>query len=468
MNTVKIESGANFIPVSGSTAIGGGAGYSTYQIDITEATPGQDSIQLFISIESEVLGYGGLLEDKPVTAYFTYTAKVDDEPPVQEEFPPEWVCVGYDNTDRCQNPNTQNLDLMNLFQVWINTTSGSTHGFKPMGFSIADGKVFFVCEPNGYYWPTTNYSIYCLSLDDGHEIWRTYINQGGNQGRSIASPYWYEDKIYVGGDSMHRLDDETGAVIWAYDGDGSVDLNFVSASPKIADGRLFSTSRSSIFVCLDAENGDELWTLPYEYGELCPVTDGERVYYPSQTVMHCADCVTGVELWSQPLADSAVSWSSPTLVGDRLYQSGWYGSLYCFDKYDGTPIWTYDLPLNAYLNPSPAPFTDPTDGKTVLALGGAKSGSPFWAIKDDGPSCSLFWVQNYTGGSSAPYFDATAAIYEDYIIAEDRHSYRLLFIDQLTGTLEGQLSVMNMMSSQVAIAFDRLVVLTDDSVECYM
>ncbi len=468
LNTVKIESGGNFDPVAEASAIGGGDGYSTYQIDITDATPAEGSIELFISIECEVLGYGNFLPDKPVTAYFKYIAAVDSEPPVQDEYPPEWVCVGYDNTDRCQNPNSQNLDLMNLTQLWANYTSGSLHGFKPMGFSIADGKVFFVCEPSGYYWPTTSYSIYCLSLDDGHEIWRTYINQANNSGRSIASPYWWEDKVYVGGDSMHCLNDETGAVIWTWDGGGSVDFNFVSASPKIADGRLFSTSRNGIFVCLDAETGGELWTLPYEYGELFPVTDGERVYYPSQTMMHCADCETGVELWSQPLPDSAVSWSGPTLVGDRLYQSGWYGSLYCFDKYDGTPIWTYDFTGTVYLNASPAPFVDPTDEKTVFALGSASSGSPFWAIKDDGPSCSLFWVQNYSGGSSSTYFDATAAIYEDYIIAEDRYAHRLLFIDQATGALEGQLNVQNSISAQVAIAFDKLVVVTDDSVECYI
>jgi hypothetical protein len=81
MNTVKVESSGNFTSASSSTAVDGGDGYSTYEIDITDASPSPDSIELFITVESEATGYQGLLPGKKVSAYFKYTASVSPENP---------------------------------------------------------------------------------------------------------------------------------------------------------------------------------------------------------------------------------------------------------------------------------------------------------------------------------------------------------------------------------------------------
>ena len=82
LNTVRVESPGNFAMTESAVASGGGAGYSTYEIEITDATPAEGSIDLFISIESDSIGYGGLLPGKAITAYFTSSADVDDEAPV--------------------------------------------------------------------------------------------------------------------------------------------------------------------------------------------------------------------------------------------------------------------------------------------------------------------------------------------------------------------------------------------------
>ncbi len=84
LNTIKVESAGNFMPLSSTTTIGGGAGYSTYEVDILDATPAADSITLFISVESESIGYDGFLPGKPVTSYFFYTADVGGESPVPQ------------------------------------------------------------------------------------------------------------------------------------------------------------------------------------------------------------------------------------------------------------------------------------------------------------------------------------------------------------------------------------------------
>lgn len=63
-----------------SAPVGGGAGYSTYEIDIIGATPAEGSIDLLIQVECEVVGYGGLLPGKAIAAYYTHTSSVSGEP----------------------------------------------------------------------------------------------------------------------------------------------------------------------------------------------------------------------------------------------------------------------------------------------------------------------------------------------------------------------------------------------------
>ncbi len=81
MNTVKIESPDSFTIAASALPTGGGAGYSTYEIEIMDATPDEGSIDILISVESEAAGYGGLLPGETVTAYFLYSATVVVEPP---------------------------------------------------------------------------------------------------------------------------------------------------------------------------------------------------------------------------------------------------------------------------------------------------------------------------------------------------------------------------------------------------
>ncbi len=80
MNNVRVESPGNFILVENSTPDPGGVEYSTYNIEIFNATPPEDSIDILVSVESETVGYGGLLPGEPVTAYFVHTAEVADNP----------------------------------------------------------------------------------------------------------------------------------------------------------------------------------------------------------------------------------------------------------------------------------------------------------------------------------------------------------------------------------------------------
>ena len=78
---VYIESPGSFAPFGPLASSGGGEGYSTYEIDIPNATPvTSGSINVLIFITCESIGYGGLLPGTTEAAYFLYTPAVSSEP----------------------------------------------------------------------------------------------------------------------------------------------------------------------------------------------------------------------------------------------------------------------------------------------------------------------------------------------------------------------------------------------------
>ncbi len=82
MNTIRVESPGNFPMVESTTIIGGGVGYSTYEVEINDATPAPDEIELLISIVSEDTDFGGFISGTNTTAYFMHTSPVSVEEPI--------------------------------------------------------------------------------------------------------------------------------------------------------------------------------------------------------------------------------------------------------------------------------------------------------------------------------------------------------------------------------------------------
>jgi len=96
LNTVRVESPGNFDSGFSNTPVGGGEGYSTYEIDITDAYPiTAGMIDLLITVECEAEGYQGLLPGKTVCAYFPYqTTVASGSQPVVGDLSFYWECPG--------------------------------------------------------------------------------------------------------------------------------------------------------------------------------------------------------------------------------------------------------------------------------------------------------------------------------------------------------------------------------------
>ncbi len=80
LNTVRVELASNFDMIESSSAVDGGTGYSTYEIEILNATPSEIEIDLLVSVISGEEDFGGFLAGTNTTSYFTYTVEVADEP----------------------------------------------------------------------------------------------------------------------------------------------------------------------------------------------------------------------------------------------------------------------------------------------------------------------------------------------------------------------------------------------------
>ncbi len=83
LNKIRVESPGNFPMTEVSSPSSGGDGYSTYEVNIPDATPGPDMIDLLVTVESEDQGYQGLVPGAMLSSYFVLHLPVACIAPMQ-------------------------------------------------------------------------------------------------------------------------------------------------------------------------------------------------------------------------------------------------------------------------------------------------------------------------------------------------------------------------------------------------
>ncbi len=250
-NTVKVESSGNFTTAVSSIPNGGGTGYSTYEIDIIDATSSEGSIEYFVSVECEVTGYGGNIPGQPLTSYWFGTALVDDEAVeciVNLEL--KWVYDGLN--DRIQScPTIADIDGDGTSEIFIGDNIRDFYCFEH------DGSVrwhVYLDSPVSFWYgspavedfngddildvvisnldpstPTPN-RMYVLDGDDGsviHSIlsdnWQSYPSLADIGGPAGSPDGTYDIVLNEDDGSMRHvivLDGTDFSEIWRYDKQG--------------------------------------------------------------------------------------------------------------------------------------------------------------------------------------------------------------------------------------------------------
>ncbi len=119
LNQVVVESKGNIAPVTASVPSDGGAGYSTYELDLPGdglATAG--TIDLLITVRSDAGGYQGILPGEAVSAYFIYPAEVGNITEVDD-----YIDLGFTRLE--EFPDTPDSSIANC-HMYRSADSGGT------------------------------------------------------------------------------------------------------------------------------------------------------------------------------------------------------------------------------------------------------------------------------------------------------------------------------------------------------
>ena len=204
MNTVRVESPGHFDMNVSDTPMGGGIGYSTYEVDITNATPSYGSIDLLIAVECEESGYGGLLPGVTQAAYFIYSAPVGEETSFEGEI--IFMAPGPPDPFGMSNSNVYHLDLETMIETQLTFITGT-------GMAISTPRL----NPTGSHW------LYSTG-PSGYITWLSVNEVGGFVVGTTPGPYdctgcFHPDGVHIlSASAVDVFETPYDLISWKYDG----------------------------------------------------------------------------------------------------------------------------------------------------------------------------------------------------------------------------------------------------------
>lgn len=295
--------------------------------------------------------------------------------------------------------------------------------------------------------------FYSLDARTGDVVWTLKTKR-----MFKSSPCFYRGRLYVGNvdNQLRAIDARTGDVLWKHDMKGDCD-----SSPLVVGGALYAAGEAGYLYALDpdtgrvrykvdlggrsgpggsqgiesspAVDGDELWVATYDGlllriarsegrilakiptgddTDATPVLTDTHVFAAAEArspVLHCFDRSSGEARWT--FRAEGGFWSTPAVVGGRVYLGGDDGRLYCLDERTGERQWDFQARRAIWSSPCVV------DGKVIfggydgfLYLLDAGTGKELWRYDLDGPVLSTpcvvgGWVYI---GSGDGYFYAFA------------------------------------------------------------
>jgi len=218
------------------------------------------------------------------------------------------------------------------------------------------------------------------------EHWRVPVGQGFSgvtvMGGRVYTVGYAEDQ-----DTISCLSTSDGKVLWQYRYPATKGALYYpggsSATPTIADGRVYHFSRAGQVFCLDAKSGDEIWKrdVVKEFNATMPT-------------------------WGYA--------SSPVVLGERVYLNTGDAGL-AVNKSDGNQVWLNGKKDTGYA--TPVPFT--TNGKLHLAILSEKE-----IVSVDSTDGKVLWSQRFSSGwgqnSTDPIVDGASVFVSGYNVKGKR------------------------------------------------
>ncbi|MEL6373324.1 MAG: PQQ-binding-like beta-propeller repeat protein [Pseudomonadota bacterium] len=270
---------------------------------------------------------------------------------------------------------------------------------------------------NRLYIGNTDNLLRCLDATTGRRIWTH------NTGRDLdSSPCVVDGRLYIAGENgfARCINPRTGKLIWKtfMGGIGPGTLpgsNGSETSPAVADGDYYAVNYHGKMFCLDIKRGKVRWTARTgDDTDASPVVAGEFVYAAAEEkapYLHCFEREKGRPVWRYD-GNRGGYYSTPAVVGDRIYIGGEDARLHCVNARTGKQIWTFKTGAAIWSSPAVV------DGKVVfgsrdgrLYIVDAQTGTLIWKTRVDGRIISSPCIVDGTIyiGTATGYFYAFGA-----------------------------------------------------------
>jgi outer membrane protein assembly factor BamB len=187
--------------------------------------------------------------------------------------------------------------------------------------------------------------VYAFDVATGAERWRVATRGPVYASAAVAQGI---AAIASGDGGVYGIGVADGAVRWQYSLPPGPSA--FAQSPAATDGqRFFIGAWDRHVYALDAATGREAWryaatpsSMYYSAAIAAPAVAGGRLFVPSNdNVLHALQPDTGAVLWTRTTTGDKFGYSSPAVVGDRLYIGclGDRGEVRCLAVDDGRDVW---------------------------------------------------------------------------------------------------------------------------------
>jgi outer membrane protein assembly factor BamB len=181
--------------------------------------------------------------------------------------------------------------------------------------------------------------VYSLDINSGAVEW-SYPAEPSPQVVFYAPALVTESFVYVGdlANNFHKIDKETGAVIWTYSGAGG----FFIGKATEEDGIVYAPANDGKLYALD-KNGELLWTFETDrYIWAQPIIMDETIYVGSMDHFIYAISTDGEERWSVEMKGAIASAPAISEDGRTLFVSSLGKEMVALDTSNGASQWSFE------------------------------------------------------------------------------------------------------------------------------
>lgn len=175
-----------------------------------------------------------------------------------------------------------------------------------------------------------NSELIALNAATGDDVWAAEREEISWASPILAHTEFGPQVILASEENVDAYDALTGKLLWREEVLGGE----VAPSPAYSNGIVFAANEYAMAAAIqiggtsDAVESEVLWEYDMMLPEVSsPIGDSERFYFATSIgEIVCLDAKTGEELWMSEYDDGF--YSSPILVGDKIYISDMPGNLY--------------------------------------------------------------------------------------------------------------------------------------------